>query len=212
MLRRTSSSGEGMQRDRNRDHNVRQFMRAGAIVRRAAVGLVALGLAAGAAQAQTYGSDSGTAWTSLMRSFGLGRSDATADIDYSERAPLVVPPSRDLPAPASAAPSVSNWPRDPAKPAKRAKTKGVVIPDTAVQTPNPPAAAKPWYNPIGWFNKEEYATFVGEPVRKNLTDPPSGYRVPSPDQPYGLGPDKKTGTTKPTSADLGLTPAVPGSK
>ncbi len=41
-----------------------------------------------------------------------------------------------------------------------------------------------------WFKKEEYATFTGEPVRGELTDPPAGYRTPSTDQPYGIGPDR----------------------
>ena len=45
---------------------------------------------------------------------------------------------------------------------------------------------KPWYNPMGWFNREEYASFPGEPVRQTLTDPPAGYRIPSPEQPYGI--------------------------
>ena len=30
------------------------------------------------------------------------------------------------------------------------------------------------------------AKFLREPGRANLTDPPNGYRTPSPDQPYGL--------------------------
>jgi len=41
------------------------------------------------------------------------------------------------------------------------------------------------------FKKEEYATFTGEPARESLTDPPPGYRVPSPDQPYGIAPEKQ---------------------
>jgi hypothetical protein len=39
------------------------------------------------------------------------------------------------------------------------------------------------------FAKEkppEGARFLREPGRANLTDPPNGYRTPSPDQPYGL--------------------------
>jgi hypothetical protein len=44
---------------------------------------------------------------------------------------------------------------------------------------------------FGWFKKEEYGTFTGEPARANLTDPPPGYQTPSPDQPYGIGPDRK---------------------
>ena len=41
------------------------------------------------------------------------------------------------------------------------------------------------------FKKQEYATFTGEPARTSLTDPPPGYLTPSPDQPYGVGPEQK---------------------
>jgi hypothetical protein len=44
---------------------------------------------------------------------------------------------------------------------------------------------------FSWFRKEEYGTFTGEPPRASLTDPPPGYQTPSPDQPYGIGPDRK---------------------
>ena len=36
-------------------------------------------------------------------------------------------------------------------------------------------------------SKEEYAKFTGEPPRSSLTEPPVGYRTPSPTQPYGVG-------------------------
>jgi hypothetical protein len=42
-----------------------------------------------------------------------------------------------------------------------------------------------------WFKKEEYGTFTGEPPRASLTDPPPGYQTPSPDQLYGIPPDRK---------------------
>ena len=42
-----------------------------------------------------------------------------------------------------------------------------------------------------WFKREEYATFAGEPSREDLTDPPPGYLTPSPDQPYGIGPEQE---------------------
>jgi hypothetical protein len=42
-----------------------------------------------------------------------------------------------------------------------------------------------------WLKKEEYGTFTGEPPRVSLTDPPSGYQTPSPDQPYGITPEQK---------------------
>ena len=56
--------------------------------------------------------------TKLFRNFmhELGfRKDAGAGIDYRERAPLVVPPSRDLPAPQAEGPTAQNpaWPKDP---------------------------------------------------------------------------------------------------
>jgi hypothetical protein len=38
--------------------------------------------------------------------------------------------------------------------------------------------------------KEEYTTFSNEPPRDSLTDPPAGYRTPSPNQPYGVGKEK----------------------
>jgi hypothetical protein len=41
-----------------------------------------------------------------------------------------------------------------------------------------------------WAPKEEYVPFTGEPQRSSLTEPPSGYRTPSPAQPYGVGREK----------------------
>jgi hypothetical protein len=42
-----------------------------------------------------------------------------------------------------------------------------------------------------WFApSEEYTTFAGEPPRDSLTEPPVGYRTPSPNQPYGVGKEK----------------------
>jgi hypothetical protein len=145
------------------------------------------------AGAQTHGSDGESVWNKVLQSVGVGDSSApNPDINYTERPPLVVPPSRDLPPPvADPATPAANWPTSPAKTVKHAKSKTEVIPDTAVQNPNPPFEKKPWYNPAGWFSKEEYGTFAGEPVRQNLTEPPAGYRVPSAEQPYGISPEKK---------------------
>jgi hypothetical protein len=49
----------------------------------------------------------------LMKDLGLRRDGES--IDYRERAPLVVPPSRNLPPPQSEAPVTANpaWPKDP---------------------------------------------------------------------------------------------------
>lgn len=177
-----------------------------AVLMRLAVGAAFVGLASAAQAQATYGSDNEGAWNKFMRTIGMQKApDANTDINYTERAPLVVPPSRDLPPPAaSAAAPSADWPKDPVKPKKSVKGKPEVVPATAVQTPNPPHEKRPWYNPAGWFDKEEYASFAGEPVRENLTDPPAGYRVPSPDQPYGINPEKKP--YKPTAQDLTMAP------
>lgn len=172
---------------------------------------IAVGVNASVASAQTYGGDNEGAWNKFMKSLGANSApSAGGDINYTERSPLVVPPTRDLPPPGSeAATPAPDWPKNNPKPVKHAKTrdKPEIVPDTAVQTPNPPFQKKPWYNPAGWFNTEEYATFAGEPVREHLTDPPSGYRVPSPGQPYGISPEKKK--TQATAQDFGMTSLTP---
>jgi hypothetical protein len=51
---------------------------------------------------------------SIMNTFGFRKSgEVYGGIDYNERSPLVVPPTRDLPPPVSAAaPPAPNWPKD----------------------------------------------------------------------------------------------------
>jgi hypothetical protein len=152
-----------------------------------------------------------------------------SDIQYSERSPLVVPPTRDLPTPQpDRAPAVADWPTDPdfthtahAKP----KEKPGPVPDHAVMDAlplrpdqlnvpggNTRTASGGGPNGVSGadypeqqgrskrtifslfsdaFKKEEYGTFTGEPARASLTDPPSGYLTPSPDEPYGVGPERK---------------------
>lgn len=39
--------------------------------------------------------------------------------------------------------------------------------------------------------KPEVATFTGEPARSDLTQPPAGYRTPSPSHPYGISPKQE---------------------
>jgi hypothetical protein len=160
-----------------------------------------------AAGAQTYGSG-GDFWSGMMQMIGLEKSPDDPGINYTERSPLVVPPSRDLTPPGvEGAVPPAGWPTGPAKRPKKSGAKPPLVPNTAVQTPNPQIVKKPWYDPRGWFDKEEYANFTGEPVRKYLTDPPAGYRIPSPEEPYGIGPDKKG--VKPQASPSNLT-QVPG--
>jgi hypothetical protein len=80
---------------------------------------VALAIAAGAgsAFAQSTDDDDVPLDTKLFRNFmkQLGFKDGDVGVEYHERAPLVVPPSRNLPPPQDEAPVARNpaWPKDP---------------------------------------------------------------------------------------------------
>jgi hypothetical protein len=172
---------------------------------------------------------------SMLRGFGLRNGQENAGINYQERPPLVVPPTRDLPPPqsADAARLNSAWPQDQdekrrkeasAKRKQEAKTfswedlsrqlspnelrKGAGSPKDAAlrkRSGETIEEADRQYKPSelgyvgglfgdmkGFFtgnNKAETATFEAEPPRASLTDPPTGYRSPSPLEPYGVGGD-----------------------
>jgi hypothetical protein len=149
----------------------------------------------------------------------IGVDGGGANIQYGERSPLVVPPTRDLPPPqADAPPPVADWPHDPdiaRRTQAKAKEKPKPHPDYVIESSRPlrpdelrgsgapgagtatasadNEAARPKKSifDFSFFHKEEYATFTGEPSRTSLTDPPPGYQTPSPDQPYGIGPEQK---------------------
>jgi hypothetical protein len=164
----------------------------------------------------------------LLRGFGL-RNGQEAGIEYKERPPLVVPPSRDLPPPVAAGSLAVNnpaWPADPdekkrasarkaraeRKPFDPYKAGDPVKPSelAAGQTNNPAVKSGegPDHSPemtpsqlgytgglwsilslgktFGGEKEVETATFVREPTRNYLTDPPPGYRTPSANQPYGI--------------------------
>jgi hypothetical protein len=70
------------------------------------------------------------------------------------------------------------------------KENGSVEAESRPMSPYALGAKNP-FSAIG-ASKEEYATFTGEPPRTSLTEPPSGYRTPSPNQPYGVGEQKWT--------------------
>ncbi len=211
---RTGTSGcEGMPQDHGRGRRVDRGAGVGAMLLRAAVGLAFVGLVVGLDTSTARAADDDTnasTWSKFMQTLGLKKGPDNSDIDVTERSPLVVPPSRDLPPPvADAAAATPDWPKDPkAKPHKHHKAN--VVPTgpngTIVQTaPPPPYVKRTWYNPATWFNSEEYGTFTGEPARDSLTDPPTGYRTPSPDHPYGIGPEKKA---KPSTATAAAAPAA----
>ena len=84
---------------------------------RAALGIGLAGLVLGTNSAARAGDDddnSPSVMGKIMETFGLRDPNGSyAGIDYNERSPLVVPPTRDLPPPeAAAAPPAPNWPKD----------------------------------------------------------------------------------------------------
>jgi hypothetical protein len=204
--------GEGMPQGQRCDRKVGRaarlratFFRAGLAV---ALAVVVAGLHGKAARAGDDDPDE-SFFSKFMRGIGIKRSGVdTSGIDYGERAPLVVPPSRDLPPPGSAPAPVADWPQNPVvKPHKHARGKAAPatpVPNAAASIADPNvSAAQASPEPeqkssfsLNWFNKEEYAKFGSEPPRGDLTDPPTGYRTPSPEQPYGIGPDKKQAKVK----------------
>jgi len=170
---------------------------------------------------------------SLLTGLGLKKDGVGSGIEYRERAPLVVPPSRDLPPPQTTDPAAGNpaWPVDQdekrrKEAAKKRKSdkpfewtdlsrqlspedmkKGAAsAKDTALskRSATSPEQYQQQYTPsqlgylgglfdfgnfFGGNNKDETAKFEAEPPRASLTDPPSGYRAPSPSQPYGIRSD-----------------------
>ncbi len=172
---------------------------------------------------------------SMLQGLGLKKDGMQSNgINYQERPPLVVPPTRDLPPPQTgdAARGNAAWPKDQdeqrarqaaAKRKKDAKPfdwsdlgaqmspnelkKGATTAkDTAMRAPQDVEQANRQYKPSelgytgGMFSSVkdffgvgggggETATFETEPPRASLTDPPVGYRSPSPAQPYGVSKD-----------------------
>jgi hypothetical protein len=163
----------------------------------------------------------------------VGRQNS---INYQERPPLVIPPSRDLPPPEAGGQQVNNpaWPinqeskkkkkidayrRNPNETnetspnAQRELQQGAAVAGAGrVTAPDPNAnkdvsrVLKPselgdtqdssWFsswniNSLLGYKQEEQAQFKGEPPRTSLTQPPSGYQVPSPQYPYGINPSNK---------------------
>ena len=187
-------------------------------VSRAAIGGL-LGAALLAAGAPARAADDGVPLDTkiirgLMESLGL-REDGTS-IDYSERAPLVIPPSHTLPPPErSDAALVNNpaWPVDPD--VKRAKQEAAQARKAVRQSADGSYTSSPYgydnqlrpdklgskgniFSNLFGPDKAELGSFTREPPRTALTEPPAGYQTPSPGQPYGIG---KTKAPAPTSAD-----------
>jgi len=101
--------GEGMPQIKVCDRKIRVLSRAAL-----GAGLAAAIVCANTAARAGDDDDGPSMLGQILQGFGLKDPNASyAGIDYNERSPLVVPPTRDLPAPqnASAAPA-PDWPKD----------------------------------------------------------------------------------------------------
>lgn len=157
-------------------------------------------------------SDSGL-FGSMLKGLGIGGENK---IEYRERPPLVVPPTRDLPPPQTSAARVRdpNWPVDPqaAQPRQKGDQVGDLdriavpqrpaepsidgsgapgptagSPDTTAAIPqSQPAASGGFFGNLFSSSDRPAGPVMGAPLRKSLTEPPPDYESPSPSQPYGI--------------------------
>jgi hypothetical protein len=137
----------------------------------------------GAVQAQDGG---------LFGILGLTPQEKEA-IDYRERAPLVVPPSRDLPQPVEySAIDEANWPKDPdvrrklrAAYLKKNPPRELSDSEKSLEFIRYAQNAKKRKKNVGGVQPDYVDPYLttGEPRRKYLTDPPEGSRAPAAEPP-----------------------------
>jgi hypothetical protein len=171
-----------------------------------ALGLIALaGIAPGTASAQS--SETGL-FGSMLKGLGIGGDN---QIEYRERPPLVVPPTRELPPPQTSGKARDpNWPVDPKSAEVRKKgdqirdLDRIPVPQRPVESgvagagaPNPstdttaaippsqPAASGGFFGNLFSSGSRQAAPIASAPTRKSLIEPPPAYESPSPSQPYG---------------------------
>jgi hypothetical protein len=183
---------------------------------------------------------------SMLQGLGLKKDGMQSNgINYQERPPLVVPPTRDLPPPQTTDAVRGNaaWPKDQDEQRRRQaavkrkkedkpfewsdlgaqlspnelKKGATTAKDQALKQKSPQEFEQynRQYKPdelgytgglfgsvkdfFGVSGGGQTATFEAEPPRASLTDPPIGYRSPSPAQPYGV--TKDTSRTKAMAAE-----------
>jgi hypothetical protein len=167
----------------------------------------------------------------VLYSFGLTKKPhLDQQIDYQERPRLTVPSDHQLPAPQAVAPKTvrrqqkpkADWRQhdpdeftNPIHPGElRANSAAVSSGAGSNFDPTDPLRPSQLGSSGGFFGlfsggserREVQAAAAapaptGEPPRRNLIDPPPGYQVPSPTQPYG---GTRAGSAKPKPTDHAL--------
>jgi hypothetical protein len=171
-------------------------------------------LGTGFGAVQPAWADGDNFFSPVLGMIGMGNNDKhdpvkANGIDYSPRAPLVVPPTRDLPPPQPRATRGANWPNDPDASMRRKAEADSRRPAPQVVSNQPVSGpikvrmndCVPGQCPDDSFWDKVKATFTlsqkqdvvlsgVEPNRDYLIDPPSGYRRPLPlsEQPVAAQP------------------------
>lgn len=83
------------------------------VVKHAFLGAAATLLITAALPAQAADDGYQDVFSSVVTAVGIMKPDPSPEIDYRERAPLVLPPRMDLPAPSVQAARPASWPSDP---------------------------------------------------------------------------------------------------
>lgn len=180
------------------------------------VSMQAAMLGASPAAAQSFEGEGGVA---VLEGLGLIETEKP-DIDIKERGPLVIPASRDLPPPKAVGvtASRSDWPVDADQQrSKNAKVESLfneqarsgrrlTASEMGGDKVNTPAGGKMTYPESDrartllspsqlsgghkLMAKQDSWAEKGEPDRRVLSDPPSGYRTPATSSPYVAAPKK----------------------
>jgi hypothetical protein len=188
-----------------------------------ALGLIALAcIAPGTARAEDNGDT--TIFGNMLKSLGIGGEN---NIEYRERPPLVVPPTRELPPPqTSRTVRDPNWPVDPKSADLRKKgdqvrdlnrlpvpqrpaepgVAGAGGPSPSAETTaaipsSQPAAERGFFGRLFMSSEPPPGATITVPTRKSLTEPPVDYESPAPSQTYGApAPAAAAKSTTPESA------------